>query len=322
MNSNRLTFQRTRSLRSLAVAALGMAMLVGATPASALLINVTFGTTGGAAAFTQAQKDDINAAVAVYQSTFTDAVTVNITVNNMSSGLGQSSTFFTTTTYGTVHAKLIADATTADDTAALAQLLSGPAIADSTAIDVNTANARAMGINANVATDSTIGLNASLCFDTHNSAVSGKYDLYGVFCHELDEAMGTVSGLVPNGQFNLTPADLFRYNGNSAGVLSGGRSFTNSNTAHAFFSIDGTNALNEYNQNGNINGGDFGDWVQHSPGQVQDWAGTTGEIENPNVEFRLLDVVGWNRAAATPEPSTFAVFGLGLVAILKRRKKK
>jgi hypothetical protein len=321
MNSNRLLSQRPRSMRSLAVTAAGIAMLVGATPASALLINVTFGTTGGAAAFTQAQKDDINAAVAVYQSTFTDAVTMNITVNNMNSGLGQSSTFFTTSTYGTVHAKLIADATTADDTAALAQLLSGPAIADATAIDVNTANARAMGINANPPTDSTIGLNASLCFETHNSAVSGKYDLYGVFCHELDEAMGTTSGLFPGGAGNLNVADLYRYNGSSGGVLSGGRSYTNSNTAHAFFSIDGVNALDEYNQNGNANGGDFGDWIQHSPGQVQDWAGTTGQIMNPNVEFRLLDVVGWNRSVV-PEPSTFAVFGLGLVAILKRRKKK
>ncbi len=296
----------------------GVGMVIGLPVlGSALTINPTFGTSGGASAFSAGDMACINSVIALYQSTFTDAITVNITFNNMNSGLGQSQTTFLSDTYGNVHAKLIADGSSADDTVALAKLVSLVPVTDGTSIVFSKANAKALGYTSGLGTaqDSIIGLNASSCFNVHTATAAAanptKVDLFAVTCHELDEALGTVSGA--DGNTRLT-ADLFRFDG------AGARSFTGSTSAHAYFSIDGTTLLDEYNQNSANNGGDIGDWIKHTPNQVQDWQGTAGSIADPNVELRLLDVVGYNRA--TPEPATIAALGLGAAMLIKRRPRR
>jgi hypothetical protein len=232
---------------------------------------------------------------------------VNITFQE-GGGLGSSSTAFVNTTYANYKAALTADASGADDVAALAQL---NALAyGGTSIDLSTANARALGFNAPASPDGTITLNTSLCFFNHNSPVAGQYDLYAVACHEMDEVLGTSSGV--GGSFQDT--DLFRYNG------AGARSFNTNTAQHAYFSIDGATNVVEYNQFGRT-GGDWGDWIVHTPPQVQDWQGTTGKTIDPGAsEFRLLDVIGYNRAPV-PEPATMIVLGAGALAAIRRRRK-
>jgi len=297
------------SVRALALSAIGLTALFAAQPANAaFIITPTFTTNITSDPNSAAIQASINSAIAVYQSTFTDNMTVRITFDKMSSGLGMSSTAFTSTSYTNYHALLIADGSTPDDATALAQLAALPYGGNT--IDLSTANARAIGIAANPTSDGTVSLNTGACFLNHNSPVPGFYDLFAVACHEIDEVLGTSSGV--GGNFQDT--DLFRYNG------AGARSFTTSNGVHAFFSINGVTSLVEYNQF-NRSGGDFGDWVVHNPSQVQDFAGTPGVTVNlGNNELALLDVIGYNRSVV-PEPASMVALGLGVAALIRRRRK-
>jgi hypothetical protein len=111
--------------------------------------------------------------------------------------------------------------------------------------------------------------------------------------HETDEVLGFGStmgqGLAAPYNTYPSPEDLFRYN--SAGA----RSFTTASTAIAYFSLDGKTHLDQFNNTGS---GDYGDWANSSTVQVQDANGTAGKEANLNVELTALDVIGYTLAAA------------------------
>ncbi|MHB8635329.1 MAG: NF038122 family metalloprotease [Fimbriimonadaceae bacterium] len=301
---------RLHSPRLLSVAALAGLMTFAATPASAFLINPTFDSSITSLTNAAAVESTINQVISLYDSTFNNAVTINITFQDMTSGLGQSSTAFTSQSTATYLAALAANSSgDAIDTAALVQLAANPYTGST--IGVSTANARALGLSGAASTDGIVGLNTGLCFTGHTSPVSGKVDLFAVAAHEIDEVLGTSSGV--GGGFQDT--DLFRYDG------SGNRSFTTSSSAHAYFSVDGTTLIDEYNQF-NHQPGDYGDWITHNPPQVQDYALPGGVLVNPGVgEFGLLDAIGYNITPA-PEPASMALLGFGAVALLRRRAKR
>ena len=64
----------------------------------------------------------------------------------------------------------------------------------------------------------------------------------------------------------------------------------------SFFSIDGgTTDLNEFNNCNN--GGDYGDWITHTPSQVQDAfinGSSSPSLSVTSPEVRALDVIGYN----------------------------
>lgn len=261
--------------------------------------------------------NDINSAINFYDSTITNNVNVYITFSNMTGGLGQSNTQYDFQTYTDLHATLITNSSgDSIDTQALAQLNSNP-YTSSTNLGLTTANGKALGFSETTSgsnPDSIIGLNTSLTFTNHNSPISGKYDLYAIASHEIDEALGTSSGV---GGLQ-TIADLYRYDGN------GHRSFTTDTTQHAYFSVNGTSKIDTYNQFGHTNG-DYGDWAVQSPAQVQDWQGTPGVTINLGPgEIGLLDAVGWNikaQAVPAPNPLLFLTLlsGVGILVTRKRR---
>ena len=96
-----------------------------------------------------------------------------------------------------------------------------------------------------------IGLNTHVT-DIGSPGSSGQFSLFATVEHEINEVLGIGSSLPSMPFGTIFPEDLFRYD------ATGHRSFTTSSTAQAFFSINTTTDLAQFdNQN---DGGDFGDW--------------------------------------------------------------
>ena len=291
--------------------------------ATGLVITPTFGSSITSDPNAASIEGTINSAIAFYETTFSDSVTVNITFNETSSGLGSSSTFFENVPYSLYLAALIADKTSANDATALAGLGLGPAnpVNGNATINVKTANLRAVGLPASVSQDGFIDLNTNLT-DVGSPGTSGQYSLLATTEHEIDEVLGIGSALPSPPLGTIFPEDLFRYD------AAGNRSFTTSSNAQAYFSINGTTRLAQFdNQN---DGGDFGDWQSNPPPsgvspQVQDAFGTPGArpfLTLGSPEVTALDVIGYTiTPAATPEPMTLVLSGTGLavIAAFKRR---
>jgi hypothetical protein len=247
-------------------------------------------------------ENTINQAILAYETRFSDPVNVTITFQEVNSGLGASSTYGSTISYSSYYNALTADSKTSNDAVALAHTPGGPnnPVDGTTSIRVTTANQRALGFNTTPPpgqTDSTIFLNVSLMNLDRQTIDPSKYDLMAVVSHEIDEALGTASGL---SFANIEPVDLFRY-------TSGGlRTYTTSGD-NAWFSINGgTTDLARYNQDP---GGDYGDWWSigsHTP-QVQDAFGTPAVTPNLGVELTVLDVIGYDYIVAALPPRVQSV---------------
>ena len=240
-------------------------------------------------------QNTINTAIQVFEAKFSDPITVNITFAEMSSGLGQSSTYFNVLSYQTVYNALVSDAKTVNDATALAYVPAGTInpVDGSTSIRLTTPNQRALGISASPPPgqpDGTIFVNMSIVNIDRVSINPSKFDLMAVVSHEMDEVLGTASGLT---RPNATVADLYRYSS------TGARSYTTSGD-DAYFSIDGgVTDLVRYNQSAT---GDYGDWWSTGAhtARVQDAFATPGATPNLGVELTVLDVIGYNLVTAPP----------------------
>jgi hypothetical protein len=250
----------------------------------------------------------INAAIALYQANFSDPITVSISFQKWPSGLGLSSKYYSPFSYSSYIAALGYRATTADDTTALAHLpnsASNP-VNGNTSVYLTLPLARALGYS-NVdpppgSPDATISLNTSVMNLGLTDNNPSKFSLYATVCHEIDDVLGMGSAL--NGLSSIDPPpagpinaeDLFRYDG------SGVRSLTTADYTVAYFSLDGTNQLARYNQSYN---GDYQDWYSgqypytNNP-HVQDAFPAPGTRPVPNVELRVLDVLGYTRIIPPP----------------------
>ncbi len=306
--------------------ALAVPVLLGVTASAAhagLTITPTFGASITGNANSAAIQATINSAISVYQNRFINPINVNITFENMSSGLGQSSFNLYSDTYSNYRNALIADkAAGGDSTAFLAFLPSSgnPVPGQSTSsVETTFAGARALGlVGASTGPDGTISLNTSLTNISRTGTQNfSKYDLKTVTMHEIDEILGVNSDLdngFPGGY--VGPLDFFRYNG------TGSRSFTTSSSEASYFSVDGgaTHLVN-FNQGSS---GDRHDWASSGTPRVQDAFGTPGSAPDlAAAELTALDVVGYN-TAAVPEASSAAGFGLllslgGLGLVARKR---
>jgi hypothetical protein len=277
--------------------------LFGAAPAHGnLVINAIFDSTITSDPNAATIEGTINSLIALYEASFSDPVTVTINFQEMSSGLGESSTYYVPgVSYSTFLSMLGAAATTPNDTIALAHLPAGPSnpVNGSTTIALNLPSGRALGFSGRRwvpsfgQPDGFIYLNTSFMNLDRTSIDPAKYDLFAVTAHEIDEVLGLNSAL--DGLANGDPAptgdvgvmDLFRYD------QDGNRSFDTSISSQAWFSLDGTTQLVQFNQ---YAGGDFHDWF--SPGgptpRVQDAFGTPGATPNLTVELIALDVIGYH----------------------------
>ena len=241
----------------------------------------------------------IYAAIADFQSKFSDPITVTINFKLMTTGLGQSSTYFGNLPYSTYLAALKADAKTGNDFTAIALLpsLSTNPVSGSSTINVTLPNLRAVGIAANPQPgqpDGIVYVNTKIT-NPGSPGTSGQFSLLTTLEHEIDEVLGLVSSLPDRPLNTIFSQDLYRYD------QFGMRSFATGSNRLAYFSIDGVTRLAQYdNQN---DGGDPGDWQSNplpsgvSP-KVQDAFATPGASPALSVELTALDVIGFDRASS------------------------
>ncbi len=307
------------ALRVACVAALGATFV----SAHALTFTVTWGNDGTAGNFTAAQQAAVQGGLNTIAGTYFDNVNVQLHIMNSANGLGGSSQNLYTDTYAGYRSALIADAQSALDTSATNSLGAANPFGNHQ-VAFTAALGRALGYATPGATvdnagtfDCDIFLNAGLCFT--GAAVAGKYDLSAVAMHEIDESMGfggpgSLIGTNLIGTY-VGPQDLFRYKSN--GVRTG---LTNVNGE--YFSVDG-GATNIRTFNNHANGGDAADWASDGNAFVQNAFGTPGVAINYSVkEISAGDAIGWDlKTRTTPEPATMAILGLGVAAVIKRRKK-
>ncbi len=322
------------STRRMALAAILLAPLVltfiTRSPAHAgLTINATFDSSITNDPNAAAIEGTINQAIGFYENNITNSIAVNITFREMTSGLGQSNWVAYKIRYQTYINALTANSSgDSSDTTALAHLPTGAnnPVNNSTTINVKTANLRALGINVGfTGSDGTIGLNTHIT-DVGSPGTTGQYSLFATTEHEIDEILGLSSALdeiVRNrGPFwnDPLPEDLFRYTGSGNGT----RSFTTSGD-NAYFSIDGTHNLVQFNSRGGS--GDYGDWHSSSAPRVQDAFATPGahpSLTLSSPEVVALDAIGYNlqNPSAVPEPSSLTMLGIAMAGLLGYRLRR
>jgi hypothetical protein len=350
--------ENMKTLRFLCIgfaAVVGMAM--GATRASAGSITYTCAanidaTVAGTCAM-------LNGTIAgLYNSTFSDA-NASIYVTYGATGLASSLQYYTNVTYTAYVNALTLNEGDANDVTAVASLggsftnpvVAGDGVALTSALATTlglTTVAGSFGITPLGATctlgsggcyngDITLTNAANTWYYRSGTQHAGTYDINTAVEHETDEVLGTASCITGNSNSPATsvnctnhlngnpstgvsPADLFRYSS------SGTRSYlSTANGTPAYFSIN-NGVTNVANYNNQPNGADYGDWNSAAL-RVQNAFGTpntngTDITNDGGSEIAVLDAVGYNVTTVTPEPSSMALFGTGLLGIgLLMRKR-
>jgi hypothetical protein len=268
---------------------------------------------------------------ATFVSPFATPITVNITFQEMSSGLGESEFELFAVPWNTFCNALGSVATSSNAVAAVASIgscgsnASAPnPVTGTSSVEIKPANALALGgLGLSLpASDGTISLNTSLTFPP-NSKSGSTYSLAAVTEHEIDEILGLGSTLGLGSPYDNNPApeDLFRYAAGGARSFGLNSQFTEACTGAtgAFFSINGTTDLAQFNNCNN--GADYGDWQSGigNPAKVQDGYATPGATPSLGVELIALNVIGYD--AVAPEPGTFVLVGTALLGAFFLRRR-
>ena len=256
----------------------------------------------------------INRTIAIYESLFSDPITIQIRFRYATTGpdgsplshglVSQSdTTLYINISWSTYISALRADARTSNDNIANASL---PGNALSPNIRPGSANGRAVGLNTPPAMfangsvgqggpyDGIVTLNSSKPFQFSRPVNGNNFDAQRITEHEIDEVIGLGSRLGDNSSA-LRPQDLFSWSS------AGHRNITSSGTR--YFSINGgvTNIVG-FNQDPD---GDFGDWLSVPCPQANPYVqnafsctGQSSDIAATSPEGINLDVIGYDLVPA------------------------
>jgi hypothetical protein len=323
--------------------------------ATGLTIIPTFDTSVTSSPNAAGYEAATNAAIGLYESLFTNPITVNILFRYSTTlpngacmtppcaigGVAESETAVYTSTWSTYLTDLKTNLTANGDSNAVTAANNLPSTALATDIITGSAGGRAVGLATpgDMRTDGTTGvggtfdgivtLDSALQFSFNRSTGFGsQFDALSALEHEMDEVLGLGSILNTTVSTSTAwrPQDLYRYSAPGTRSVSAA-------AGSAYFSIDGGNTdIVNFNQNG---GADFGDWLDPScpanPYLVQnavDCQVGTGppnqyaDISAVSPEGVTLDVLGYDLSpAAAPEPGSILLMASGilLLAALRRR---
>ena len=303
-------YYRVRAYGATAPTGYSETIAITTEPTTGLTIHPTFDSsiTGNPnAAAIQAM---INRAIAIYESLFSDPITIQIRFryattgpdgSPLSHGLVSESdtTIYTSISWNTYISALRADARTSNDDSANASL---PGNALSPNIRPTSGNGRAVGLNTPQAMfangtvgqggpyDGIVTLNSAKPFQFSRPVNGNNFDAQRITEHEIDEVMGLGSRIGDNTS-DLSPQDLFSWSS------AGHRNITSSGTR--YFSINGgvTNIVG-FNQDPD---GDFGDWLSAPCPQANPYVqnafsctGQSSDIAATSPEGINLDVIGYD----------------------------
>jgi 20S proteasome alpha/beta subunit len=269
-------------------------------------------------------KTAITAVAQFFQNNFSNPITITIDVGYgeingqaMAAGaLGESETFFNSSSYAQIHNALASHATSADQISAVNSLPAGDPTGGGN-YWVSTAEAKALGLaGASSSIDGYVGFSSTFAFTYNNSGgvAAGTYDFFGVAAHEFTEVMGRslFVGIDGIGANAYTPLDLFHYSSPGAHDFSG--------TTPGYFSLNG-GATNLDNFNTNPNG-DAGDWAG-SAGHDSFLAFSSPGVVNAvtQTDLRVMNVLGYTAGAADVTPPAMVndhalVVGIGKTGII------
>jgi hypothetical protein len=318
LNPGTTYYYRVRPYTAIGSGSYSEAMMATTVPATGLIIHATFDSSiigNPNAAAIQAM---INRAISIYESLFSDPLTIQIRFRYATTGpdgtplqglLSQSLTAVYMAPWNIYINALRADAKTSNDYLANSSL---PGSALSANITAASANARAVGGNAppDMFADGTIGpggpydgivtLNSGRPFQFTRPVSANYFDAQRATEHEIDEVMGLGSRLGHTGP-NLRPQDVFSWS--SPGV----RNFTSSGVRYFSINSGNSNIVN-FNQNPD---GDFGDWLSTACPQTHPYVqnafgcpGQSSDITATSPEGVNLDIIGYD-LASSPPPTDF-----------------
>ena len=286
----------------------------------------------------------INSAIGTIDALYANSVTLSVTFTykpGAAGNLESTNQFYFDVPYAQYVALLTADMVANPGNTVLATAVANLGAGNDAngAKDLAVAGGDLTMLGITSAANAVININSNQTFDFSRPVAPADFDAIGGLEHELDEVLGgggagsTLNSIAgscantPNGFFcnKVGPTDLYRYSANNT------PSFTTSGAATSYLSINhGLTSVVAFNQNSN---GDYGDFTPDGtgPGQlIQNAFNSTGQDEaytSSSPEFEMLESIGWNpsaAAAATPEPGSVVLMGLGsallALVVYKRRK--
>ena len=282
------------------VSAMALLIFLTGAPVSALTINTTFDTSITSRTNALQIENAFNAVANVFNTNLSSPVTVNIKVSwgnvagrSLGSNIGASVVgAYNGYAYSDVQSALAASAALNPQDTVFAAAIATLPVNDPTngaEFYMPASQAKALGLVPGDVTgiDSYIGFaNTNWDYNTADGVAKGAYQFEALAYHEIDEALGRITGIFATTPPYFTPIDLFRYS--ARGVTS--RSFT----GPAYFSLDG--GLTNLGTFNNIGGGDRSDWLSSTGADAQNAYFTTGKAYTFGTkDWLVLAALGWNQ---------------------------